>query len=338
MRLVGRFGLSTLAGCWAVAFWAAAFGASPVLRAETFSWWPGALFSILIAGLSFVALQSLPAISDGLQRAFGGDVALWATAAAIGLLWLFAIRWDAPLSGEAAMEMLAIGLAGMILAGITAPARPARPRPGLPPLAPAPAGSPPAEESIRTLTWTGRGTGYTPVEPYAVDLQIDRVRLEAQRVAPHDLIEARWAAYCVRTLEIAHLAGAVRAISQREHLDRLDEFRLALDLIADGLGPATSDVAPHYPLETLVAEAPGPTARAILALTLLAALGYGGALLRTGQLTALAVTGVVPLTDLFLQVEGEPALFAEFTPDGYICGDVPAGDRAVSWRVVPLRK
>jgi hypothetical protein len=173
------------------------------------------------------------------------------------------------------------------------------------------------------------------VETYAIDVEIDQVRLEAQRVAPHDLIDARWSGYCIVTPEIERLARDVRAISEREQLDRLDEVRLALDLLAEGCDTGPE---PLYPLETLAGEQSGPGARAILAAALLQALGYRPALLRAGDRTALAIAGAAPLPELFLQLEGEPAVFAEFRPDGYNFGDVPDRDRAVPWSVVPLRK
>jgi hypothetical protein len=253
----------------------------------------------------------------------------------MGLLWLVRLRWAAPMAGEVALEMLAIGLAGMLVAGVTAPAQAAQPsRLGLPHLnaAPAPA---PADAITQTLTWRGRGLGAAPVEAYAVDIQIDKVRLEAQRLAPHDLIEARWSGYCVVTPEMEQLARDLRLISEREQLDRLDEVRLAFDAVAASGDP---NPAPLYPLETLAGQQAGPGARTILAAALLQALGYRPALLRAGERTALAIAGAAPLPELFLQVEGEPAVFAEFRPEGYSFGDVPDRDRAVSWHVVPLRK
>ncbi|HYG57558.1 MAG TPA: hypothetical protein VD902_05770 [Symbiobacteriaceae bacterium] len=340
MKLIGRFGLAVTIGCWALALWSAIQGASPVRSlASGEIWWPGSLFSLLVAAVVLTGMQALPRTADFMLRGTGAGVPLWAVSGGLGLVFLIYTAWDIPtalIDGMAALELFAIGMGGLGLAGIVAPDWRAPARDGLPGLA----GSPESLEGPpRTFTWTGRGTGFTPVEPYCVAAPIDEVRLEAQKVAPHDWILPRWQSYCTITPEIRHLAGEIRAISQREGLDRLDEVRLAMGLVAEGLGPVpVVDTPPAYPLETLSAlAAPGATPRTILAVAILTALGYRAALLRTGERTALAVTGACPLPDLFLQVEGQPALYAEVTPEGLICGDAPAEARGLPWQVLPLR-
>lgn len=341
MRWLGRLGLSFVVGCWSVALWAVLLGASPVrTTADEKTWWPGGLYGLLVMAAVFAALQVLPWLSDWLQRACAQGVAIWAAAAAFGLALMVGIRWEAPITqfgALAGLELFALSMAGVVLAGITAPPLPPPVRLGLPPMIGGEAAAS-AEASTRTIVWVGTGTGYTPVEPYAVDVVIDSVRLEAQKVAPHDLVLPRWPQYCAVTPEVRHLAGEIRTISRREGLDRLEEVRLALGMVAEGLGPLGPGEVPLYPLETLAAEAPaGSAARCILGAALLKAMGYRPALLQAGNRTALAVAGAYPLPDLFLQVEGQPGLYAEFTPEGPICGDAPPGARAIQWQALPLR-
>lgn len=337
MRVIGRFGLSVTLGCWGVALWAALMGTNPVrTTAAGQIWWPGSLYAILAAALVLAALTGLPALSDILHRSTGPEagVSLWALAGGLGLAALIYAAWDVPtawLRGMAAMELFAIGMGGLLLAGVTAPPPPPTVKGGLPPAQnPGAAG----EGETVTLTWTGAGTGYTPVEPYSIDVTVDEVRLEAQKVAPHDLIVARWQAYCTVTPEIQQIAQQLRAISRREEMDPLDEIRLALAMLAER--PGADHDRPLYPLESLTGPS-GQAARSILAVAVLTALGYRAALLRTGDRTALAVVATCPLPDLFLQVEGQPALYAEFTPAGLICGDAPAEARGLPWQVLPLR-